>query len=488
MEKKKHKKRLLSIVKLIVQIAFFILLPALYISALSGIQQIYLSIINGSFAVSTIWFQVIEAIAIIPVTILFGRFFCGWMCAFGTLGDVIYLASRKVFKTKIRISERADAVLKSIKYFVLAFIVIAVWTLGVKTFSTYSPWDVFGIIATVGKTPDVGYVVSSLLPGTIIFLLIVAASFFVERFFCRYLCPLGAVFAIISVLRIGKIRKPREGCGKCRVCTQNCVMGIPLYKHDVIRSGECINCFKCIETCPRGNAGYAVAGEDLRPVVAGLVAVSVMTGMYYAGSIASSATAISDAAVMQTSQSATANTASTPQTAANSSAASTPQNTVGSTAPAAQNSATGTSSPAKSTGSSSSSSPSKSTGSSSSSSQTGSSSTPKPTPTPTPKPTPTPTPAPPANSVYNDGTYQGSGTGFRGGTTTVSVVIKSDKITGIQISSYQDDAQFFNRAYNAVISEILSSQSTNVNAVSGATYSSNGIMSAVADALGRARI
>ena len=397
METKKRRKKIIYLVKLLVQIAFFILLPALYISALSGIQQIYLSIIKGTFTISALWPQTIEAIAIIPVTILFGRFFCGWMCAFGTLGDVIYLASQKIFKTKFRIGERADAVLKSLKYILLAFIIYALWTLGIKTFSTYSPWDVFGIIATVGKAPDFGYVVSSLLPGTVIFVFIVIASFFIERFFCRYLCPLGAVFAIISVLRIAKIKKTREGCGKCMICTKTCSMGIPLYKHDVIRSGECINCFKCIEACPRGNVSYTAAGADLRPVVAGIVAVSVMTGMYYAGSIASAAVAGSGTVVQTT------------------------QNTG-------------------------------------------------------------------ASSTYKDGTYQGSGTGFRGGTTTVSVIVKSGRITDVQVLSYQDDAQFFIRAESTVINQIISSQSSKVNAVSGATYSSNGIMSAVSGALSQAKI
>ena len=454
MEKKKHKIRLISVLKLFVQAAFFILLPALYISALSGIQQIYLSIIHGSFAISALWPQIIETIAILPFTMLLGRFFCGWMCAFGTLGDVIYLASRKIFKTKFRISERADAVLKSLKYILLAFIVAALWTLGIKTFSTSSPWDVFGIIATVGKAPDFGYVVSSLLPGTIIFVFIVIASFFIERFFCRYLCPLGAVFAITSVLRIAKIKKPREGCGKCVICTKNCAMGIPLYKHDIIRSGECINCFKCIEACPRGNVSYAAVGEDLSPVIAGIVAVSVMTGTYYAGSIASAA-AMSSTASIQSSQNVSSGAAASTQAA------------VDATVYASQDPAV----------------------SSSASTNTGSSPAATPTAPTAPAASVKPaTPAPSANSVYTDGTYQGSGTGFRGGTTTVSVTVKSDKITNVQVLSYQDDTQFFVRASNPVINEIISAQSPNVNAVSGATYSSNGIMSAVSSALSQARI
>ncbi|MGL5577034.1 MAG: 4Fe-4S binding protein [Sarcina sp.] len=61
-----------------------------------------------------------------------------------------------------------------------------------------------------------------------------------ERFFCRYLCPLGAVFSIISRFKILKINKKKDKCGKCRLCTNKCVMGISLYEDDNVKSGECI--------------------------------------------------------------------------------------------------------------------------------------------------------------------------------------------------------------------------------------------------------
>ncbi|BAK97922.1 hypothetical protein OBV_07240 [Oscillibacter valericigenes Sjm18-20] len=81
-----------------------------------------------------------------------------------------------------------------------------------------------------------------------------------------------------------------------------------------------------------------------------------------------------------------------------------------------------------------------------------------------------------------DGVYTGSGTGFRG-TTSVSVTVSGGIITGISVESYQDDEQFFSRAEDTIIFKILSAQSVDVDAMSGATFSSNGILEAVADAL-----
>ena len=82
-----------------------------------------------------------------------------------------------------------------------------------------------------------------------------------------------------------------------------------------------------------------------------------------------------------------------------------------------------------------------------------------------------------------DGTYTGSGNGFRG-ETTVSVVVQNGTITSIKVTDYSDDEQFFSRAETTVINEIIAGQTPDVDAVSGATYSSNGIMEAVANALG----
>jgi uncharacterized protein with FMN-binding domain len=84
-----------------------------------------------------------------------------------------------------------------------------------------------------------------------------------------------------------------------------------------------------------------------------------------------------------------------------------------------------------------------------------------------------------------DGTYEGSGRGFQDGKTTVRVTIKDHKITAIEVVSNQDTASYFNKA-KSLINTIISTQSTDVDAVSGATYSSRGIIEAVKNALKRA--
>jgi polyferredoxin len=163
------------------------------------------------------------------------------MCAFGALTDWIYGIFSKKTGGLVKIPPKADRVLKYLKYVILAVLLI-LGAAGTVSVSAMSPWDAFGMLFTVGSVPQFGLVLSGAAAGGILLLLILIGSAFVERFFCRYLCPMGAFFAIASKGKAVVIDKPREGCGKCRICTKNCAMGIPLYETDMVKSGECIAC------------------------------------------------------------------------------------------------------------------------------------------------------------------------------------------------------------------------------------------------------
>lgn len=406
----------LKISRVLIQILFFIFLPALYFQAFSGVKQLYLALIHWQFQWS-LWPQVAEAAMILPVTFLLGRFFCGWMCAFGSFTDWIYHLFQKIFHKKLKISETWDRRMKYLKYAVLLVILAASWTLNAPLFASSSPWDAFGMLITVGKVPDFAYVLSSLTVGFLLFLLITAVSAFSERFFCRYLCPMGAIFSLVSRRKLLKIRKPSAHCGSCRACTKNCPMGIPLYQMDTVDSGECIGCMKCVSVCPRGNAGLSASGREIRPLAAGITAAAVLAGTYYTVDLSQNL-AGGDRSVSAgwSVSSAAADSGSLAGTAAGSSESQ--------TQPSGQ---------------------------------------------------------------YQDGTYHGTGTGFRGGKTEVTVVVANGKIQSVTADSNEDTPSFFNAAYPAVSNEIVSSQSAEVDAVSGATYSSRGIMEAVADALKSAK-
>ena len=406
---KKIKK--IQIFRHIIQLIMFVLSPGLFILAFSELKSIYTMIIKGNFNFITAFPTLIEFTTVIIVTISLGRFFCGWVCAFGTYNDFLYLLSKKVFKINFKVNEEVDKVLKYMKYVVLLLFVIVVWTMGSKVLDTTSPWDAF---AQITNFPQV---LSDYTIGVALLLLITIGALFVERFFCRYLCPLGAVFNILSRIGILKIKKPTDKCGKCRLCTNNCSMGLSLYKAQSVCGGDCINCFKCIEACPRSNTKINVLGENVNPQLASSVALAAMVGLYAVNNLGASALKNSGLATA----SATATTDSSSTTV---STADTSTNTA--------NTAT-------------------------------------------------------ASSKYKDGTYTGTGSGFHGGTTQMSVTIKDNKITKVETVSNGDTPDFYARAESTIISQIVSTQSTTVDTVSGATYSSEGIISATQEALSKAK-
>lgn len=406
-----------------VQIAFLILLPGLFTLTFSQLGRLYSLIIKGNFILSQAFPQIITAVTVIAVTIFFGRFFCGFLCAFGTFNDLIYLVSKKIFKIKFRINPKVDAALKYVKYFILIFIVIIMWTMGIHAFQSSSPWDAF---AQLTQFPQA---ISDYAAGFVILAFIAIGAAFIERFFCRYLCPLGAVFSIVSRLRIFNISKPNDKCGKCRLCTNSCSMGIPLYKSSKVTSGECINCFKCLDACPRENTAANIAGEDITPAFASSLAIAAFAGIYSVNNLAGAVIG------------------------KNNTQASYSENK-GSISQSVNTSSADSNSDSSNDGS---------TSANASSSNTQ------------------------AQQKYKDGTYTGTGNGFRPGL-EVSVTVKSGKISDIQITNINDTPGYYDQPVSIIPQEIIKAQSTNVDAVSGATRSSNGIMMAVEDALQKAVI
>jgi uncharacterized protein with FMN-binding domain/NAD-dependent dihydropyrimidine dehydrogenase PreA subunit len=525
-----HKITALTLTRRIIQVLSFVLFPGLFISTFSAIKSIYVALIGGTFSASALAGQIILAVAMLLITAIMGRFFCGFLCAFGTMGDFFWYLGTKLKLPRPKIGSKVDRILKKLKYVILVLIVLLIWTFGATILNgTNNPWTVFGMYASVKGWADLSALVSV---GALLLLLIIVGSMFIERMFCRYLCPLGGIFAIVSKFRLFKIRKPRAKCGACRACTKRCSMGISLYRTSVVKSAECIDCMNCVEICPRDNVS-----ANPKPAFAAAVAVVALSGMYYVGNIAGNAAAEYQAVAAAESVS-SENTASAGPfvdgsytgSAAGYHGQTSVQVTVqngyltdisilstgddmeffnqaksgviaGILSAQSVNVDTVTGATFSSRGiidavSNAISGALKTSGDVSIFAADTSNLTPTPvlTPTPSPVPTPTPTATPEATPeatqavadgpiALPDGSYSGTGSGFRGDT-DVTVTVENGKITKISIDSYRDDNEYFSRAKKTMISRILDAQSVDVDTVSGATYSSSGILDAVADALG----
>ncbi|ABP66351.1 hypothetical protein Csac_0732 [Caldicellulosiruptor saccharolyticus DSM 8903] len=128
-----------QVIRFFVQLFSLLFFPMSFAILLSQIKSLYLAIIgketfnwNSNF---------IFLIVTVIVTIFFGRFFCGWICAFGTITEWTNLLFRKLFKIKFEMPRKVDKALKGLKYIVLIYLIIFIWTFGDKQLP--DPWDAF---------------------------------------------------------------------------------------------------------------------------------------------------------------------------------------------------------------------------------------------------------------------------------------------------------------------------------------------------------
>ena len=524
-----NKIKKIQIVRHLVQIASIFLLPGLYVLAFDELKTVYTMITSGNFNFISVFPSLIELTTVILTTIILGRFFCGWICTFGAYNDLIHYISKKIFKVKFKVNPKVDAILKYTKYLILVLIVAVSWTMGSTILEGTSPWDAFAQIT------DISNVISSLSIAFILLLLITIGAFFIERFFCRYLCPLGAIFTIISKISIFKFNKPNDKCGKCRACTNNCSMGLPLYEVNSVRGGECINCFNCLEVCPRNNTQANLVGQDVNPALASSIAIAGLVGVYAINNVGG--TVLTNAGLASTSSisSNSSTTASSKykdgtytgsatgfkrgttkvsvtikngqitniETVSNGdtpsyynrvesklfkeiiSAQSTSVDTVsGATFSCkgiinAVKAALTTAESATQTSNSSSTSVSSDTSTSTENKNTTTSSTDSTAKSNT-------TTSSSEQTQYKDGTYTGSATGFKRGTTKLSVTVTNGKIASIKTISNGDTPRYYDRAEGTMFDDIISAQSTSVDTISGATFTSKGIINAVKAALEQA--
>ena len=189
-------------------------------------------------------------ISFLAMSFLFRKAFCSWLCPVGTISEYLWRAGQKLFRRNFHLPRWLDLGLRGLKYLLLGFFVWAVSSMAVDELAAFmnSPYGVIADVKMLNFFRHLGET------GAIVIGVLVVASLFIQNFWCRYLCPYGALLGITSLLSPARIRRNPETCIDCAKCAQACPSALPVDKLITIQSAECTGCLECVAVCPAKDA------------------------------------------------------------------------------------------------------------------------------------------------------------------------------------------------------------------------------------------
>jgi polyferredoxin len=212
-------------------------------------------------------------IAFLAMSWTFRKSFCGWLCPVGTASEYLWRLGRQTFGRNFRLPRKLDVGLRSLKYLLLGLFLFAVGSMSVAAIRAFLEGP-YGIVDDVKMLNFFRFL--GLAGGTVVALLVVA-SVFVQNFWCRYLCPYGALMGLAALASPLRIRREASLCIDCGKCAKACPAGLPVDKLIAIRSAECTGCLECVAECPAAGALMMSAPRGRRvPAWAMAVGVAVL--------------------------------------------------------------------------------------------------------------------------------------------------------------------------------------------------------------------
>jgi len=212
-------------------------------------------------------------LAILAIGLLLKKAFCSWLCPIGTLSEALARLGARLWGRNLRPSPWLDIPFRPLKYLILGFFLWAIGHMDGPALAGFlaSPYNVVADL----KLYRFFVHMSGLALGIILALALL--STLIQGFWCRYLCPYGALLGALSMLSPVRITRSRASCIDCGKCTKACPAAIQVHRAGRVWSDECTACYQCVQACPvkdtlelRAPGGRAVPARVFAALVVGL--------------------------------------------------------------------------------------------------------------------------------------------------------------------------------------------------------------------------
>ncbi len=213
-------------------------------------------------------------IAIVCSALLFRKAFCGWICPVGTISSLLQSIGQRL-NVALIFSRWLALPLSSIKYLLLGFFIYFI-------FFNMSPYQVESFLTSpYNIVADIKMLNFFIHPTTTTLAAIVCLavlSVFIGNFWCKYLCPYGALLGLLGCASPFQVKRREKACLDCKKCEKACPMSIEITRKTVIRNPDCIGCLKCLNECNVKGALFlhGPLGKNVWPYILPVGTISIL--------------------------------------------------------------------------------------------------------------------------------------------------------------------------------------------------------------------
>jgi polyferredoxin len=212
----------------------------------------------------------------LALAILLRKAFCSWICPVGFASELLARLGRRMFGRNYRIWRWLDVPLRGLKYLLMAFFLWAIFGMSEAALREFidSPYNRLADVKMGLFFAHLGAA------GAWVLFVITALSLFYKGFWCRYLCPYGALLGLVSWFSPTRIQRNPQTCIDCGLCDRVCMARLPVSKKIDVFNPECIGCMDCVAVCPIKDALVLRAPQRTLSVKAYAAAVLLL---FFAG-------------------------------------------------------------------------------------------------------------------------------------------------------------------------------------------------------------